>query len=73
MAAVKEPPMIRKVTDKDALSKIEACAKRVKSLEAQHESAKDEAKSIKQDLDDALAELVALGAGSELPLIDADE
>ena len=63
---------VRQITDADALSKIEACAKRVKSLEAQHEAAKEAAKSIKQDLEDALAELVSLGAGSEMPLMDDD-
>lgn len=68
------PPMIRKVTDADALSKIEACAKRVRSLEAQHEAAKEAAKSIKQDLDDALAELVTLGAEHGMPLLgESDE
>lgn len=61
---------VRHVTDSDVLSKIEACAKRVKMLEAQCESARESYKSIKQDLEDATSELVILGAGGDTPLID---
>lgn len=73
MAATKDPPMIRRVTDKDALGKIEACAKRVKQLEAEVESCKETLKSLKQDLDDNTAQLIQLGAGDDLPLIQGDD